>query len=65
MPNGAWSKGARFSSAVCGAWSVARQSSVPSAMAAMTAARSAAERSGGFILASVSYSPTASSVSVQ
>ena len=36
--------------AACGAWSVAMASTVPSASATMMASRSAAERSGGFIL---------------
>ena len=63
MPLGAASNPAFFSSIVWGAWSVAIRSTVPSAMAACTAWRSTADRSGGFILASGPYSRIASSVS--
>ena len=62
-PFGAASNGTSFSCARCGAWSVAMQSSVPSASASISAARSAAERNGGFILLTAgSSSRTSSSV---
>jgi uncharacterized protein (DUF2236 family) len=50
IPGGASSKGCSFASGVCGAWSVAMQSMVPSARPALTAATSAGVRSGGFTL---------------
>ena len=49
-PKGAVSSSNSFSATVCGAWSVATTSSVPSAKARRNAAWSAALRSGGFIL---------------
>ncbi len=68
MPKGARSNSSIFSSEWCGAWSVAITSTLPSAMPASIASRSAASRSGGFILRLVSYfgGPwSASSVSVK
>ena len=50
MPNGARENSNSFSSAAWGAWSVARQSIVPSATPARRASTSSAVRSGGFIL---------------
>ena len=49
-PIAACSKGTSFSSASCGAWSVAMQSIVPSRRPSISAWRSASVRSGGFIL---------------
>ena len=49
-PIAACSKGTSFSSAWCGAWSVAMHSMVPSRSASISAWRSASQRSGGFIL---------------
>ena len=50
IPGGASSNGRSLVSGVCGAWSVAIASIVPSASAAVSASTSASERSGGFIL---------------
>jgi hypothetical protein len=50
MPFAAASNSRSFSTAECGAWSVAMQSMVPSARPSRTARTSSAERSGGFIL---------------
>ena len=66
MPIGASSKGTSFSSRACGAWSVAMQSIVPSFRPAISAWRSASERSGGFIFSRVSRrSSNAVSMSVR
>ena len=54
MPKGALAKSRAFSATVCGAWSVASTSMVPSAIAALSSARSRFVRSGGFIFACVS-----------
>ena len=51
MPEGALANSRAFSSAVCGAWSVAIMSIVPSASASISACRSASVRSGGFMRA--------------
>ena len=65
-PKGASSNGTSFSSAAWGAWSVAMQSRVPSASAAISASRSDSSRSGGFILWRVGSSDsTAASCSVR
>ena len=53
MPLGAFSNSTSFSWVAWGAWSVAMASTTPSRMASIMASRSAAERSGGFILACV------------
>ena len=53
-PNGAYRNSSSFSSRLCGAWSLARQSIVPSAKAAFNAEMSSAVRSGGAILVLVS-----------
>src|SRR5215831_13581453 len=55
MPNGALSNSTCFSSAACGAWSVAMTSMLPSARPSSMASRSAPSRSGGFIFVLVSY----------
>src|SRR5579872_6584364 len=47
-PTQAWANGASFSSAACGAWSLAKTVMIPSATACRSAAVSAADRSGGF-----------------
>ena len=65
IPGGAWSNGASFASWVCGAWSVAMQSIVPSARPARTAATSASVRSGGFTLNTGSYDAHSAWVSVK
>lgn len=54
-----------FSSFAWGAWSVAITSMVPSCSPLMMRIRSSSVRSGGFILAKVPYSRTASSVNVK
>ena len=54
MPKAAWSYSTFLSSTVCGAWSVAMQSIVPSRSPSSTASRSDSDRSGGFILVLVS-----------
>ncbi len=54
MPFIAASNSRSFSTAECGAWSVAMASIVPSASPSRTAFTSSRERSGGFILKSVS-----------
>ena len=50
MPKALFSSPRDFSSAECGAWSVAIMSMVPSRSASISARRSASPRSGGFIL---------------
>ena len=52
-PGEAWAKGTRLDSWSWGAWSLAMQSMVPSATAAMTARRSSSLRNGGDTLAKV------------
>src|SRR5207245_4373665 len=54
-PNAASSYSTFLSSTVCGAWSVAMASIVPSRSASTTARRSASQRSGGFIFVDASY----------
>ena len=54
-----------FSSTLCGAWSVAIISMVPSCNPSMIARRSSSVRSGGFIFANVPCSIHASSVNVK
>ena len=62
-PFGACSNGCSFSSAACGAWSVAMQSTTPERTASISAWRSASAASGGFIFTLASSERTASSVS--
>ena len=50
IPNGAASKAMSFSVSVCGAWSVAMTSIVPSETPSIRASTSCLERSGGHIL---------------
>ena len=50
MPGGAWSSGSSLASWVCGAWSVAMASIVPSARPARMAATSSSVRNGGLTL---------------
>ncbi len=65
MPKGALSKSTAFSSAWCGAWSVAIASIVPSERPATSASRSESSRSGGFIFVRVEKSDFATSSSVR
>ena len=65
MPFGASRNPSPFSARVCGAWSVAIMSTVPSAIAAIVACRSCSLLNGGFIFASVPYFRSASSLSAR
>ncbi len=63
MPDGACSRSSSFSARVCGAWSVARQSTLPSLRPASSAWASLWVRSGGATLYTASKLRSASSVS--
>lgn len=63
MPGGASSIERSFVSGLCGAWSVAMASIVPSASPAFTAATSSSVRSGEWTLNTVSYDAAHASVS--
>ncbi len=65
MPNGAMLNCTSFSSAWCGAWSLAMQSTAPSARPLSSASRSFCERRGGFILVCVEKPLFATSSSVR
>ena len=65
IPLGALVKSTFFSSAVCGAWSVAIISIVSSIRPAIILSLSSADLRGGFIFANTPYSKTSSSVRVK
>ncbi len=63
MPFAAWPYSTALSTSVCGAWSVAIASAVPSRRAARQAAASSGARSGGLTRVAVAYGPATSAPS--